>query len=83
MLMDVGLDTGDMLLTEEVELSDTITAGELHDILMNSGGELLVKTLNDIVNHRIKPVRQDNEFTSYASMLDKEMAKINWEKKVV
>ena len=38
MLMDVGLDTGDTLLTEEVELSSTMTAGELHDILMNSGG---------------------------------------------
>ena len=83
MLMDVGLDTGDMLLTEEVELSDTITAGELHDILMNSGGELLVKTLNGIVNNHIKPLKQNNENTSYASMLDKEMAKINWEKSSV
>lgn len=79
MLMDVGLDTGDMLLTEEMELSDTITAGELHDILMNSGGELLVKTINGIVNNDIEPVKQKNELSSYASMLDKEMAKINWE----
>ena len=80
MLMDVGLDTGDMLLTEEVELSDTITAGELHDILMNNGGELLVKTIKGIVNNDIEPVKQKNEFSSYASMLDKEMAKINWER---
>ncbi len=80
MLMDVGLDTGDMLLTQEMELSDTITAGELHDILMNSGGELLVKTINGIVNNEIEPVKQENEFSSYASMLDKEMAKINWER---
>ncbi len=79
MLMDVGLDTGDMLLTEEVELSDSITAGELHDILMNSGGELLVKTINGIVSKEIDPVKQENELSTYASMLDKEMAKINWE----
>ena len=78
MLMDVGLDTGDMLLTEEVELSNTITAGELHDILMNSGGELLVKTIKGIVNNEIHPVKQKNELSSYASMLNKEMAKINW-----
>jgi methionyl-tRNA formyltransferase len=79
MLMDVGLDTGDTLLTEEIELSSNMTAGELHDILMNSGGELLVKTINGIADNSIKPVKQQNDFSSYASMLDKEMAKINWE----
>lgn len=79
MLMDVGLDTGDTLLTEEIELSSNMTAGELHDILMINGGELLVKTINGIVNNSIKPVKQQNDFSSYASMLDKEMAKINWE----
>ena len=38
--MDVGLDTGDMLLKDEVEITDNMTAGELHDILMERGGEL-------------------------------------------
>ncbi len=51
MLMDVGLDTGDMLLTEEVEITSEITAGEIHDILSSSGGQLLVKTINGIVNN--------------------------------
>jgi len=78
MLMDVGLDTGDTLLTEEIEMSSNMTAGELHDILMNNGGELLVKTINGIVNNSINPVKQQNNLSSYASMLDKEMAKINW-----
>ena len=45
MLMDVGLDTGDMLLKDEVEITDNMTAGELHDILMERGGELLVRTI--------------------------------------
>lgn len=79
MLMDVGLDTGDILLTEEMELPGTMSAGELTDILMNSGAELLVKTIKGIVNNEIKPVKQENEFSSYASKLGKEMAKINWE----
>ncbi|MGV8980243.1 methionyl-tRNA formyltransferase [Clostridium sp.] len=78
MLMDVGLDTGDILLTEEVELTNSITAGELYDILSNSGGELLVKTLRGIVDNEIAPVKQGNESNSYASMLNKEMANINW-----
>jgi len=79
MFMDVGLDTGDILLTEEVELSSNITAGELHDILMNSGAQLLVKTINGIVNKKIEPVKQESEFSSYAPKLGKEMAIINWE----
>lgn len=79
MLMDAGLDTGDMLLTEEVDIPDTMIAGELHDILMNSGGELLVKTINSIVEQKIKPIKQQHELSCYASMLNKEMAKINWE----
>ncbi|MGH4138069.1 methionyl-tRNA formyltransferase [Clostridium sp.] len=78
MLMDVGLDTGDILLRSQVELTNTITAGELHDILSISGGELLVKTLKGIVNNEIVPVKQGNEANSYASMLNKEMANINW-----
>ncbi len=79
MLMDVGLDTGDILLTEEMELPGTMSAGELHDILMNSGAQLLVKTINGIVSNEIEPVKQENEFSSYASKLGKEMAMINWE----
>ncbi|GCD09501.1 methionyl-tRNA formyltransferase [Clostridium tagluense] len=79
MLMDVGLDTGDILLTEEIELTNTITAGELHDILSSSGGQLLIKTINGIVNNEVQPVKQENELSSYATMLGKEMAVINWE----
>ena len=79
MLMDVGLDTGGILLTEETDLPSEITAGELHDILMNSGGELLVKTIHGIVAENLQPVKQESGVSSYASMLNKEMAKINWE----
>ena len=54
MLMDVGLDTGDMLLKEEVEIHEDMTTGELHDILMISGGELLLKTIEGLCNGSIK-----------------------------
>jgi len=79
MFMDAGLDTGDILLTEEVELSRDITAGELTDILSSSGADLLVKTINGIVSNSIVPIKQDNKFSTYASKLGKEMAMINWE----
>jgi len=78
MLMDVGLDTGDILLTQEVKLPCDITAGELHDILSSSGSQLLVKTINGIINNEIKPTKQ-GDGSCYASMLSKEMAEINWE----
>ena len=51
MLMDVGLDTGDMILKSEVSITDDMTAGELHDILMIDGAELLVKTLKAVSNN--------------------------------
>ncbi|NFF59917.1 methionyl-tRNA formyltransferase [Clostridium botulinum] len=78
MLMDVGLDTGDMLMTQEVEINEDMTAGELHDILMNQGGELLVETINKMVKGEINPQKQDESSTCYASMLDKNMAFIDW-----
>ncbi|GAA0176953.1 methionyl-tRNA formyltransferase [Clostridium sediminicola] len=80
MLMDVGLDTGDMLLTQEVDITDEMTAGELHDSLKEIGGDLLVKTINGYANNEITPVKQDDGLSCYASMLDKKIAKIDWNK---
>jgi len=80
MLMDVGLDTGDMLMTQEVDINDSMTAGELHDILMIQGGDLLVDTINKMVSGEITPIKQDDSKTCYASMLDKKMACIDWNK---
>lgn len=79
MLMDVGLDTGDMLLKDEVEITDDMTAGELYDILKERGGKLLVDTIDGLVNKTITPEKQSDE-TFYAKMLNKEMAKIDWSK---
>lgn len=77
MLMDVGLDTGDMLMKDEVEISNEMTAGELYDILKERGANLLKETIEKMVKGEIVPQKQSDE-TFYAKMLDKNMALINW-----
>ena len=78
MLMDVGLDTGDILLKKEIEILEDETAGELHDKLMQLGADLLIETLKGLENGEIVPVKQDDNLSSYAPMLNKEMGHINW-----
>lgn len=80
MYMDVGMDTGDMILKEEVEIGDNETTGELWDRLSKIGGKLLVETLEKVENGTAPREKQGEDFT-VAPMLDKEMAKINWENK--
>lgn len=80
MLMDVGLDTGDMLLKDEVEITEDMTAGELHDILMERGADLLIKTIEGVYNGNIIPEKQTDE-TFYAKMLNKDLALIDWNNK--
>lgn len=79
MLMDVGLDTGDMILKDEVEIPNNMTTGELHDILMVRGADLLVKSIEGISKGDIVPEKQGNE-TFYAKMLNKNIANIDWNK---
>ena len=80
MYMDAGMDTGDMILKEEVEIGDNETTGELWDRLKIVGANLLVKTLKQIEDGTAPRIKQEGEFT-IAPMLDKEMAKIDWENK--
>lgn len=78
MLMDEGLDTGDMLLKEEIEIGEYETSEELFERMADLGGRLLVKTIKEIRD--IKPVPQDHENHTYAPMIKKEMAHIDWSK---
>lgn len=80
MLMDIGLDTGDMLLTNEVEITKYMTAGDLYEELKNSGAGLLVETIKKMYKGEITPIKQDDKESTYASMLNKEMAKVDWSK---
>lgn len=79
MLMDVGLDTGDMLLKDEIEINQNMTTGELHDKLMISGANLLIKTIEGMIKDEIVPQKQEGD-SCYAKMLNKEIAKIEWNK---
>ncbi|MDU6427426.1 MAG: methionyl-tRNA formyltransferase [Clostridium perfringens] len=78
MLMDTGIDTGDMLMRSEVEISESMTAGELYNLLKVNGAELLEETINGIITGKICGIKQQNDGSSYVKMLNKQMAKINW-----
>ncbi len=80
MYMDEGMDTGDIILKQEVEIGEDETTGELWDRLSKIGGELLVKTLKEIEKGTATREKQGDDFTT-APMLSKEMAKIDWNKK--
>ena len=80
MYMDEGMDTGDMILKQEVEIGDDETTGELWERLSDIGANLLVKTLEQI-EKKTAPRKKQGDDYSVAPMLDKQMAKINWEEK--
>lgn len=80
MYMDVGMDTGDMILKQETQIGEDETTGELWERLSKIGGDLLVKTLKEIENKTAPRIQQGDDFTM-APMLDKSMAKIDWENK--
>lgn len=78
MFMDEGLDTGDMLISQEVEIDKDENAGELHDKLKNVGANLLIETIKLIEKEEIDKTPQKNEFSTYAPMLNKDTGLINW-----
>ena len=80
MFMDAGLDTGDMLLKREVEISDSMNLEELHDALMEEGAELLVETLERLSDGTLPREKQEDRLSNYAPMLTKETGHIDWTK---
>lgn len=78
MQMDVGLDTGDMLLRGEVEIDENMTAGELHDKLSVLGADVMSQTIKKIIDGTIQREKQDDSLSNYAPMLSKELCPINW-----
>lgn len=78
MQMDVGLDTGDMLLKSKTQIGDNETAGELFERLSDMGADLLIKTLSLAEKGELTPQKQNESESTYAAMLDKSMSRINW-----
>lgn len=83
MQMDEGLDTGDMLAKAIVALDEKETGGSLFDKLSEAGGRLCVETLAKLEKGEITPEKQGESPTAYASMLDKKMGNIDWNKSAV
>ena len=80
MYMDEGMDTGDIILKQEVEIGENETTGELWERLSKIGGELLTETVDKIEKGIAPRKKQGKDFT-LAPMLKKEISKIDWENK--
>jgi methionyl-tRNA formyltransferase len=78
MLMDVGLDTGDMLLVEKTALDENEDITSLHDRMSVLGANLLAETLDRLAAGGLVPQSQDNSASCYAAMLKKDDGIINW-----
>jgi methionyl-tRNA formyltransferase len=79
MQMDVGLDTGDMLIKAYCPILAEDTGGSLHDRLITLGAPALIEALDLIESGAIKPEKQDDGLSNYAPKLSKEEAALNWQ----
>jgi methionyl-tRNA formyltransferase len=83
MLMDVGLDTGDMLVRRATEIGVEETAGQLHDRLALLGREAMLETLQRLCDCTLRPEPQDDADSSYAPMMKKEQGRIDWNREAL
>ena len=80
MYMEKGLDTGDMILKEQVEISSDDNYETLHDKLALAGKKAIIDALILIENNNVKAEKQDDSLSNYAHMIDKNIARIDWSK---
>lgn len=80
MYMEEGLDTGDMLIKEEITIGKNMIADELHDALSEMGAEVLLKTIQAIEDGSIVRTPQDDSMSTYAKMITKEMSHLDFSK---
>ena len=80
MQMSEGMDTGDMLSKAECPITDTTTFASLYRALAILGGDLLITTLNSLLNGTAKPVIQDEAMVTYAEKILKDTGHIDWTK---
>jgi methionyl-tRNA formyltransferase len=78
MIMDSGMDTGPILLTEETEIGEEDTSGTLHDRLARIGARLLLRTLERLETNTLIPKPQDSALATLAPKIEKEEARIRW-----
>jgi methionyl-tRNA formyltransferase len=78
MIMDKGMDTGDILLVDEIPIEQNDDAQSLHDKLSEQGGELILETLYRLQKNDLLPTSQNSDLASYAPKLKKEESLIDW-----
>ena len=81
MFLASEMDAGDIIYTDETEIGEFETAGELFDRLMDMGAKLLVKTLRAIEDGSAPRTPQDHSQATYVKMLDKSISPIDWNKR--
>lgn len=77
MITDVGLDSGDVCLSEKIVLNEDTNFEELHDKISDLAPELISKTLIGLKNNTITPQKQDEQFVTVAKKLQKDEEKID------
>ncbi len=80
MKMDVGMDTGDILLQKEFPIPEDMTSGELFEALAPLGGELIVETLEALEKGTVTPTPQKEEEATHAGMLDRSLSLLDFSK---
>lgn len=80
MYMEKGLDTGDMLIKEEIQIGENMIADELHDALSEIGARVLLKTIQAIEDGSLICTPQDDSLSTYAKMITKEMSHLDFSK---
>ena len=80
MFMDEGMDTGDILLMAEAEITDEDTSVDISKKLSEIGAELLIKTIDKIEANELTPIKQNDNEATYAPVIKKTIGKIDWKK---
>ncbi|NRB22921.1 methionyl-tRNA formyltransferase [Shewanella sp.] len=80
MQMDLGLDTGDMLLKTKLTIEDDDTSGSLYDKLALQGPDALIQALTGLAKGELEAEKQDETLANYAHKLSKEEAELDWNK---
>ena len=78
MIMDKGMDTGDILLVDETPIEQNDDAQSLHGKLSEQGGKLVLETLSRLQKNDLLPTPQNSDLASYAPKLKKEESLIDW-----
>jgi methionyl-tRNA formyltransferase len=78
MKMDAGLDTGDVALNDRVPITDTMTAGDLHDALAQRGAQLMSNAMRALEQGTLPLLPQPNEGVTYAAKIEKDETRIDW-----